>query len=140
MTTKIKIKLGGMSNSHVHSSTSRYIAALPALFLLVGTKKPSVMPLLDNNKSDARFIIGFQFDARLSNSCQLVLQKLQKLALRHSVPVQNYPMGFVTTRRFIKHNQQFPARKTNVCCKKKLTLKTFSPTHRTIELNSCIIS
>lgn len=111
MTTKVEIKLGRMSNPHVDSGSSRYVAALPALLFLVGTKKPCVMSLLHDNESDARFVIRFQFDTRLSNSCQLVLQQLQKLALRHSVSVQNYPMGFVTTRRFVKHYQQLPERK-----------------------------
>lgn len=98
MAAQIEIKLSRMSDTDVDRRSGRYVTTLPALFLLVGAEQPRVVSFLHNDEGDAWLVIGLEFYARLSDRRQLVLQQLQKLALGHAVPVQDYPMGFIAAR------------------------------------------
>lgn len=107
---QVKIELGGMGDTNIDRRTGRYVTTLPALFLLVGAEQPGVVTLLHHYERDARLIVRLQFDAGLADGRQFVLEQLQKLPFRHSVPIQDYPMRLVAARRFVKHYQQFPAK------------------------------
>lgn len=107
MTAQVEIKLGGMSDSHINRGACRYVSALAALLFLVGAEQSRVMPLLHNNERDTRFVVRLQFNASLTDSGQFVLQKLKELAFRDAIPVQYYPVRFVSTSGLVEHDEQF---------------------------------
>lgn len=106
MTAEIEIEFGGMGDANVHGRTGRNVARLAALFLLVCAEQSRVVTLLHHNERDARFVVGFQLDARLSNGRQLVLQHMRELTLGNAIPVEDDPVRFETSRRLVEHDQQ----------------------------------
>ena len=108
VTAEIEIELGRMGDAHVHSGTGRNVARFAALFLLVCAEQSRVVTLLHHNERDARLVVGFQLDARLADGRQLVLQHMRELTLRHTVPVEDDPVGLKTAGRFVEHDQQLP--------------------------------
>ena len=98
MRAQIKVKFGGMSDSGVNRSSGRDVAGFTGLFLLIGTEESCVMPLLDNDKRNARLVIRFQLDTSFSDGRQLVLKHSAKLAFTDAVTVHDDPVGFETSR------------------------------------------
>lgn len=65
------------------------------------------MSLLDHNKGDAGPVVPLDLDASFPDCGQLMLQYVQKLALRHAVTVQYDTVWLVATGTLVKHDQQF---------------------------------
>lgn len=66
---------------------------------------PGVMPLLHCDVCDARLVVGFQFDAGLPHSRELVLQHCLELTFAHAVTVQDYTVRLEPSA-LIELNQQ----------------------------------
>lgn len=107
VTAQIEIKLGGMSDTDIDRCTGRYVTTLPTLLLFVSTEQSGVVTLLYHYKRNAWLIICLQFNTSLTDRRQFVLEQLQELSFGYSIPIQDYPMGFVTPSWFVKHYQQF---------------------------------
>ena len=71
--TKVEIKFCWVSDANVHGGASWDIARATRLLFFVRAKQPSVVAFLNDNKCDAWFVIGFQFDASFTQSSQFVL-------------------------------------------------------------------
>lgn len=103
MTAEIKVKFGGMRNANVDSCARGYIARLATLFLLVGAEKSRMMAFLHDNECDARSVVCLNFDACLTQCCELVLQDVRKLAFGDTVAIQDDAMWLVAARTFVEH-------------------------------------
>lgn len=95
-----------MSDSGVDRRSGRDVTRFTGLFFLIGTEEPRVMPLLDNDKRNARFVIRFQLDTSFSDGRQFVLEHSAELAFANAVTVHDDPVGF-ETRCLVKQDQQF---------------------------------
>jgi len=76
MAAKIEIKLCGMGDTDINSGTRRNVSTFSRLFFFVSAEETSVVAFLYNYKSDARFIVWFQLNARFPHCCQLMLKYL----------------------------------------------------------------
>lgn len=85
MATQVEVKFGGMTYSHVDSSTSRYVATFSDLIFLVATEETGVVTLLDHNESNTWLISDFQFRTGFANGSQFMRKNL----LNHDKTVFN---------------------------------------------------
>lgn len=106
MTAQIEIEFRRMCYTYVDRGSCWNITALPALFFFVGTEQSCVMSLLNNDERYTRLVVSLEFDARLSDSRQFMLKNVQKLSLRDTVAVQNYPVWFVATGALVEHYKE----------------------------------
>lgn len=67
MTAQVKVELERVGDVCIHCCSCWDIPALPNPLILVCAEETSVMPFLDNDISDARLVILFQFDAGISD-------------------------------------------------------------------------
>lgn len=85
---QVEIKLCWVGDSNVNCCACRDVARAARLLLEVSTEEASVVTLLNNNKGNAWLVVRLQFDASLPDGSQLMLQNLQKLTLRNTIPAK----------------------------------------------------
>lgn len=86
---QIEIKLGRMGDADIDRSPSRDVATFARLFLFIGAKQTRVMALLNHDKCNPGFVVGLQFNTRLTHSRQFMLKHLffqQKLSIKKFIP------------------------------------------------------
>jgi hypothetical protein len=94
-----------MRNANVDGGASGYVARFANHVLTIGAEEPSVVALLNDDVRDARAVIALQFDTRLSNRRQLVVQHFLELSLGHGVAIKDDSVG-LEMRRLVKLHQQ----------------------------------
>ena len=57
--TEVEVKLCRVRDSHIHGSTSRNVARLPTLVLLLRAEETCVMSLLNYHERYPWFVVGF---------------------------------------------------------------------------------